>query len=430
MRYRSTRRGAGEVGFEEAILEGIAPDGGLYWPTAVPPLPDGWAAAGSPAALARLVLPVYMGEEAAEAVAQGLDFPWPVVELPGDVYLLELFHGPTAAFKDVGARSLARSMGAALERRGAAVTVLVATSGDTGSAVADAFSGVPNVRVAVLYPSGGVSPVQEAQLTAERPGVRAFAVKGTFDDCQRLVKAAFADLALEGLRLTSANSINVGRLLPQALYYLWGAARVWEARGAEEALRVVVPSGNLGNLTAGMLAAEAGLAVAGFLAAHNRNDYFPRYLAGAADAFAFAAGVATPSNAMDVGAPSNFERLHAWLGEDMRRRVKGLAIDDDATFATMRATSLAGGRLVCPHTAVGLAALERLRAATEGEAAVPALVLATAHPAKFPEAVLRATGMAPDVPAQLRRFAAAPKRVEFLQPESAALRAALLDWPD
>lgn len=429
MRYRSTRGGP-EVAFEDAVLAGLAPDGGLYWPTQLPPLPLGWETASSPADLAKLVLPAYMGEEAAAAVADGLDFPWPVARLPDDVFVLELFHGPTAAFKDVGARSLARAMQAALARRGERVTVLVATSGDTGSAVADAFAGLDRVRVAVLYPAGGVSNVQEEQLTARRDGVRAFAVDGTFDDCQRLVKAAFGDPSLADLRLSSANSINIGRLLPQALYYLWGAARVWEDLGRHAPLEVVVPSGNLGNLTAGLLAAETGLDAAGFLAAHNRNDFFPRFLAGEVEAFDFAASVATPSNAMDVGAPSNFERLYSWLGEGLRQRVVGCRVGDAATLERMRETAAASDYLVCPHTAVGLEALQRLRASTPATAAVPALVLATAHPAKFPDAVIEATGRRPAVPASLERFAEAPKRVEPLAPVAAALSAALLAWRD
>lgn len=431
--YRSTRavEGAADVTFDEAVLAGLAPDGGLYWPTRLPPLPLGWEAAKSPAELARSALGAYMGAEAAAAVAGGLDFPWPVKRLTDDVFVLELFHGPTAAFKDVGARSLARAMEAALIGRDERLTILVATSGDTGSAVADAFAGLKRVRVAVLYPAGGVSPVQEAQLTASRQGVRAFRVEGTFDDCQALVKAALADPALAGVNLSSANSINIGRLLPQSLYYLWGSARVWQELGVATPLEVVVPSGNLGNLTAGLLAAETGLRTAGFLAAHNRNDFFPRYLAREADAYAFDASVATPSTAMDVGAPSNFERLFSWLGDDLRARVRGCRVGDAATLERMRVTAEQDGYLVCPHTAVGLEALARLRAAAApGERRAPAMVLATAHPAKFPEAVLEATGRRPAAPANLRRFTDAPKRVESLAARPAGLRAALLEWVD
>lgn len=426
--YRSTRGGE-PVTFGEAVRAGLAPDGGLYWPTAIVPLPAGWRAAPTPAALAGAVLAPYMGEATASAVATGLDFPWPVTALGDDVFLLELFHGPTAAFKDVGARSLARAVQASAAASGRRVTVLVATSGDTGSAVADAFAGLGAVRVAVLYPAGGVSRVQEDQLTADRPGVRAFAVAGTFDDCQRLVKAAFSDPALAEQGLSSANSINVGRLLPQALYYLWAAARTAELSGQGGPPHFVVPSGNLGNLTAGLLAAEAGMTAGGFIAAHNRNDYFPRFLAGEVGAYEFSSSVATPSNAMDVGAPSNFERLHAWLGDDLRSRVAGVRVSDEETLEAMHRTFVTSGRQVCPHTAVGLEAVRRLRQA-DPQAARPAVVLATAHPAKFPDAVLEATGVPVEVPPSLEKFAAAPKRVERLEADPAALRQALLGWDD
>src|SRR5690606_1247810 len=251
--YRSTRGAPGVVGFAQALLAGLAADGGLYLPERLPPLPAGWEAAASVAELARLVLPPFVGEAGAEAVADALGFDMPVVAL-GDDFVLELFHGPTAAFKDVGARSLARLMDAALAGAGRRATVLVATSGDTGGAVADAFAGLPHARVALLYPDGGVSPRQEEQLTVAREGVRAFAVRGSLDDCQRLAKGAFADPALAGLGLTSANSINVGRLLPQPLYHLWGVAEVRRRLEANVTPRVVVPSGNLGNLAAGLMA--------------------------------------------------------------------------------------------------------------------------------------------------------------------------------
>ncbi|NLG08058.1 MAG: threonine synthase [Deinococcales bacterium] len=423
--YRSTRGAPGVVGFAQALLAGLAPDGGLYLPERLPPLPAGWEAAASVAELARLVLPPFVGEAGAEAVADALGFDMPVVAL-GDDFVLELFHGPTAAFKDVGARSLARLMDAALAGAGRRATVLVATSGDTGGAVADAFAGLPHARVALLYPDGGVSPRQEEQLTVAREGVRAFAVRGSFDDCQRLVKGAFADPALAGLGLTSANSINVGRLLPQTLYHLWGVAEVRRRLGANVTPRVVVPSGNLGNLAAGLMAQAMGLPVAGFVAAHNRNDFFPRFLAGTAAADAFAPSVATLSNAMDVGAPSNFERLAALFGARLPELVTGEAVDDAATLARMRLTHERFGYLACPHTAVGLEAAARTRARSAG--AGPDLVLATAHPAKFPEAVERATGVTPATPPALAAAARAPKRVERLAADGAALRAALLDW--
>lgn len=437
VRYVSTRDPLGEaVTFGEAMLRGLAPDGGLYLPRHVVPLPERWEDAPTPGALAAHVLPPWMSAEddareraeVATALASALDFPWPVTELPGERYLLELFHGPTAAFKDVGARSLARLMDRELERRGERAWIVVATSGDTGSAVADAFAGSRYARVALLYPEGGVSEVQERQLVARRAGVRAYRVRGTFDDCQRMVKAAFSDEALAELRLSSANSINVGRLLPQALYYLWGAREVARLRGERTALRVVVPSGNLGNLTAGMMAAAAGLDVAGFVAAHNANDYFARYVRGEAGAYRFDPSVPTLSNAMDVGAPSNFERLLALFGDRLPALVRGVGVDDDATVRRIRSTFDESGILVCPHTAVGLEALAQLRSG--GHDQIPALLLATAHPAKFPEVVAGAVGKAPPPHERLEALRTAERRVEGLAADPTALRGALLAWAE
>lgn len=386
--YRSTRSPSGEaVGFEQAMLDGLAPDGGLYLPTELPRLPSGWRSAGSLAELAAAALPRLLGmdaSEVAEVFADALDFDVPIVPLSGERHVLELFHGPTAAFKDFGARSLARLTERSLKRRGRRALILVATSGDTGGAVADAFAGLTHSRVALLYPAGRVSPVQERQLTTQREGVTAYAVAGSFDDCQRLVKEAFADPALAGLGLSSANSINVARLLPQSLYHLWGAARA-----ADEGLTIVVPSGNLGNLTSGVIASRMAGGLGDFVAAHNANDYFPRYLVGERDAYEFEPSVATLSNAMDVGAPSNFERLVALLA-GAEERVTGVAVNDHETVEQMRETYARDGYLACPHTSVGLRALERLRSA--GVATGPALILATAHPGKFPEVVTDALG--------------------------------------
>src|SRR5690606_20189624 len=259
-------------------------------PTHLPAAAPSWRAASHPAEVAAAALPGLLGLPVPEVEAvfrSALDFPLPVVAVDEDLYVLELFHGPTAAFKDVGARAMARLMDAALARRGRTATVLVATSGDTGGAVADAFAGLRAVRVAVLFPRGQVSGVQEAQLTAVRPGVTAFAVEGNFDDCQRMVKAALADPELAGLGLSTANSINVGRLLPQVVYYLWAVVQL-ESTGEGRTPWFVVPSGNLGNLTAGLLAAELGGVAPGFVAAHNANDYFVRFLEGEAEPYGFA----------------------------------------------------------------------------------------------------------------------------------------------
>ncbi|HIG75420.1 MAG TPA: threonine synthase [Bacteroidetes bacterium] len=419
-RYVSTRHGTAPVPFREALLRGLAPDGGLYVPTIVPSLAPGWRDAPTLPDLGTRLLMPWLADEVgpdrlAALVGDALDFPIPLVPLSGGgwdgVHVLELFHGPTLSFKDVGARTMARLFGWALD--GEEVTILAATSGDTGSAVADGFAGIPGVRVVLLFPEGQVSPVQRRQLVAEREGVRALAVRGTFDDCQRLVKAAFADP--QGARLSSANSINIGRLLPQMLYYAWAL------RAMETAPLVVVPSGNLGNLTAGMLAANAGLVVRRFVAAHNANAGFAHFLGGADPSPADS--VRTLSNAMDVGAPSNLERLR-WLYSDgdLRRRIAGETVTDEETVQTMREVFDATGYVADPHTAVGLAAARRQRAA---HPEAPAVVLSTAHPAKFPEAVQRAIGREPEAPARLAALLDAPERVETIAPDLDALRRVL-----
>ena len=392
------------VSLADALRRGLAPDGGLYVPVEVPDLPEDWRACASYADLAARVLRPWLDEvpEAETAVRDALNFPVPLVPLGGawtGVYVLELFHGPTLSFKDFGARTLARLM-ARVTPAGALTTVLVATSGDTGSAVADGFAGLPGVRVVLLFPAGRVSPVQERQLVADRPGVTAVRVAGTFDDCQRLVKAAFADRRFEGLGLTSANSINIGRLLPQMTYYV----EAMRAGRFDEAV-FIVPSGNLGNLTAGVMAHLSGLPVRRFVAAHNANDAFVDHLSGAP--MTPRPTVQTRSNAMDVGAPSNFERLAYLLDEtDRRRLIAGTWVSDDETLAAMQVVYAGTGYVACPHTAVGLEAARRFR--TVHGADVPIIVLATAHPAKFPETLEAALGVRPPEPEALARLAPGP----------------------
>ncbi|WP_420456285.1 threonine synthase [Rubrivirga sp.] len=411
--YVSTRGGGASVPFRRALLDGLAPDGGLYVPTEIPALPDGWMTASDRADLGARVLAEWLDVPDLDAlVADALSFPVPLIGLGDGVFVLELFHGPTLSFKDVGARTMARLMAQTLG--GEEVTILAATSGDTGSAVASGFEGVPGVRVVLLYPKGQVSAVQERQLIVRRAGVQALAVEGTFDDCQRLVKAAFAE-GVGGRRLSSANSINVGRLLPQMLYYVWAARQL----GGEPAT-FVVPSGNLGNLTAGTLARRAGLPVAGFVAAHNANDGFPRFLEGAD--VPSGDSVRTLSNAMDVGVPSNLERLRALFSDaDLRQTVRGHAVTDDETTASMRRVHDETGYLADPHTAVGLEAVRRLGLGEAG----PVVVLSTAHPAKFPEAVAQATGVTPRTPARLATLWDAPTAVETIPATLDALRAHL-----
>lgn len=395
--YVSTR-GGGPVPFVDALLQGLAPDGGLYLPAKPPDLKgDAPPAAGSFAdtalwAASRLLADAFEPEVLGRVVADALDFPMPLVEVERDTFVLELFHGPSLAFKDVGARFMAHAM-AALGPTGTNRTVLVATSGDTGGAVASAFHGIPGHGVVVLFPQDGISERQRKQMTTLGGNVVAVAVDGTFDDCQRLAKGAFADGALrDACGLTSANSINVGRLLPQAFYYLHAAAALGWGRSPAT---FVVPSGNLGNLCAGLLAHRAGMPAHGFVAATNRNRPFVDYLErGEAHP---RPSVPTLSNAMDVGDPSNLERIR-WLYRDdvelLRRDVRAYPVDDDATRACIRRVHADTGYVLDPHGAVGWEAMSRARHVTPG----PWVVLATAHPWKFPEVVERTTGIAVPTP--------------------------------
>lgn len=387
----STRGSAGvTVTVAEALCRGLAPDGGLYVPAAIPAMTpaafEGLRGRSLPevatALIAPLVTDTFDEAHLGALMASALDFPMPLVRPdPRGPYVLELFHGPTFAFKDVGARTMARWLAAVAGTADPRpLTVLVATSGDTGGAVAQAFHGVPGTRVVVLYPQGRVSRVQEVQFTTLGGNVSAVAVDGTFDDCQRLVKAAFADAALSGAyRLTSANSINIGRLLPQMAYYAWA---VLQLPPDGPAPTIVVPSGNLGNLTAGVMAARRGVPVRHFVSATTVNDPFPRFLA--TGTYTPQAAVPTLASAMDVGQPSNLERL-TWLFDGdlarLRRAVTGLVVTDDAVLATIRDTAATSGYVADPHTAIGL------RAAQLAGGDGPVVVLATAHPAKFPEVV-------------------------------------------
>ena len=351
--------------------------------------------------------------------------------LSDDIALLELYHGPTCAFKDFGAAFLA----AILERQlaggadgagGGPVVVLVATSGDTGGAVARAFWRRAGIEVVLLYPSGRISRLQEQQLTALGDNIHAVEVAGSFDDCQRLVKQALVDRELvAAARLCPANSISLGRLLPQAFYYLYAGLRL---RAAGTPL-FCVPSGNFGNLTAGVYAAQWGLPVAGFWAATNSNDVVPGYLE--SGALLPRASVATLSNAMDVGNPSNFERILARWNHDhtaISAHLKGCAIGEEETLATMRQVHEQDGRLIDPHTAVGIAAARRLReqGAMFGSEHAPVVVLATADAGKFPETVQRATGVAPPIPVPLRELLDRPKQATPLAPSFPDLRTFIL----
>ena len=427
IRYFSTRDDAKNlVSFEEALLKGLAPDGGLYIPTEVPKLePTLWQNADSLPDIGVNVLSAWLEDEIAPdalepIVRDALDFPAPVVKLEEGLWALELFHGPTLSFKDFGARTMARLMQHFLEKRGEKRVILVATSGDTGSAVADGFAGMDNIEVVLLYPQDKVSEVQERQLIVKRPGVRSFAVEGDFDDCQRMVKEAFVDSELSHLPLSSANSINIGRLLPQSLYYLWAVSQT-----SLKEVNVCVPSGNLGNLTGGVFASLVGQNVNHFIAAHNANHFFPDFLKSEVEAYDFEKTVATVSNAMDVGSPSNFERLYSLLSTPkLREWVWGTSVSDRTTLERMAKTYQAYDYIACPHTAVGLEGVARYREET-GDT-TPIITLACAHPAKFPKAVSKALGIKPLKDEALEALKEKETNVKMIAPDLGALRQELL----
>lgn len=436
MKLISTAGRSRETVVAEAIFTSLAPDGGLYTPARLEPLPESTLAslpALAPLARRQLLARHLLADEVAPAeldrlVELALDFPWPLVEPEPGVFALELFRGPTLAFKDVGARFLARLMGHFLARRGAAepLTILVATSGDTGSAVAHAFFGVAGLRVVVLYPRGQVSEAQRKLFTTLQGNVLALEVAGTFDDCQRLVKAAFRNQALRVKRpLASANSINIGRLLPQTLYYfeLWSELSTRRDLDPATPLVVSVPSGNFGNLTAGLLAKAMGLPVARFVAATNVNDVVPEYLE--SGVYEPRASRPTLSNAMDVGDPSNWHRIQHLYGHDLdrlRRDLIGERATDEETISTLRALFERTGYLLDPHSAVGYCALKRTLVRTPGSTGV---VLATAHPAKFQETVERAISRSIELPRALADCLGRPEHSQKLPPREEALFEAL-----
>jgi threonine synthase len=426
MKFVSTRGGGDPVGFIEAMLTGLAPDGGLYIPTEIPRIsPEVLSRmrGRSFPSVARTILGEILGddpprERVVAAVDSAFDFMVPLVHLPGNLQVLELFHGPTLAFKDFGARFMARMMaGAIREGRGGPVTVLTATSGDTGGAVANAFHGLDGVRVVVLFPLGRVSARQLHQFTTLGGNVTAVGVSGSFDDCQRMVKEAFADADLAArARLTSANSINVGRFLPQALYYF----HAWAHQPGGPDPVYVVPSGNLGNLAAGLLAWRMGLPATGFVAATNANRGFVDYLA--TGSYEPGPAIRTVSSAMDVGDPSNLERLAPILSTDppsASHLLVGSSHGDEQVLSAIHESFDRLEYVPDPHTAVGLLAA---RALPEAWSDAPPVVLGTAHPGKFPEAVERAIGQSPPVPPALKAALSRSPEYHEAGPSLTALR--------
>lgn len=414
LRYLSTRANAPAASLSQAIAAGLAPDGGLYVPERLPRLdPAGFDPHGTLAdTAAALLAPFFAGDALAAELpaicAESLDFPVPLRALPyPDAQVLELFHGPTAAFKDVGARFLAACLRRVPRADTRPLTILVATSGDTGAAVGAAFHHQPNLRVAILYPDGLVSPRQAHQLGSFGDNVRALRVAGRFDDCQRMVKAALNDAELQqAVPLSSANSISLGRLLPQMSYYAHAALGFWRAHG--DALNVIVPSGNLGNALACLWVRAMGLPVGEVRLACNANATVPAFFAGGD--YAPREAVATLANAMDVGAPSNFERARWTFGSDeaLRAALHAHSVDDTGIRRTIATHARAHGEVFCPHTATAMHVLDRLR---EGGDTRPWAVVATAHPAKFEQVVEpligRPIAVPPALAAMLERSAQA-----------------------
>ena len=422
MFFVSTRNHSLKATFREAVFQGLAPDGGLYYPKETRNLSQVFESFPSDVSfldVATKTSTVLLEEEFSETeiieiCKRAFSFSPSLSTIEPDITILELFHGPSCAFKDFGASFLAVVMEKLISDRGGRAIVLTATSGDTGSAVAEAFSGTKGIDVVILYPSGRVSPLQEKQLTTVGGNVHALEVKGSFDDCQRMVKEAFLDPNLnESLPLTSANSINLGRLIPQAYYYIWA----WTRLRSKPQLSFCVPSGNFGNMTAGVLAWQWGLEVSQFIAATNTNDVVPEYLR--TSVFSPRASIHTYSNAMDVGNPSNFERLVSLFHgnwKEMQKMLTGEIVTDSETLEGIRGMWERGGRAIDPHTAVGYLASRRHLG--EGSHIV---TLATAHPAKFSEIVEKATGVSPVLPEQLADALSKTKKSTIIEPKVESL---------
>lgn len=413
MNYYSTNKQAPLATLEEAVVKGLAGDKGLYMPeriTRLDPQVIERMKEQSFHEIACTVARAFFGEDVEpetldQLVCDTLSFETPVVEVKDPIYSLELFHGPTLAFKDVGGRFMARLLGYFIRKEGLKeVNVLVATSGDTGSAVANGFLGVPGIHVYVLYPKGKVSPIQECQFTTLGQNITALEIDGTFDDCQALVKAAFMDEALNAhMKLTSANSINVARFLPQSFYYFNAWAQLARQGKADE-LVVCVPSGNFGNITAGLFAHRMGLPIKRFVAANNRNDVFLEYLQ--TGVYTPRPSVATLANAMDVGNPSNFARIIGLYSyEQICTLISGYRYTDEQIAEAIRRCYAETGYLLDPHGACGYQALEAtLRPGETG------VFLETAHPAKFKGTVDQILGADIEIPAKLRAFMAGQKQ--------------------
>ena len=432
MKYYSTNKNSPEVSLQEAVVKGLAPDKGLYMPESIEKLPQEFFDKIDSLSFQEMsfeVAKAFFGDDIEtetfrQIVFDTLAFDTPIVEVEKGIYSLELFHGPTLAFKDVGGRFMARLLEYFVKKQGQKdVKVLVATSGDTGSAVANGFLGVEGIHVYVLYPKGKVSKIQECQFTTLGQNITALEVHGTFDDCQALVKTAFLDEELnKALNLTSANSINVARFLPQAFYYFNAYAQL-KRQGKAENVVFSVPSGNFGNITAGLIAKAMGLPVKRFIAANNDNDIFFQYLQ--TGVYSPRASVQTIANAMDVGNPSNFARvldLYKNSHKAIVAEITGFSYNDKTIAATVKTAFNTTGYLLDPHGACGYQSLkENLK---EGETGV---FLETAHPAKFLETVEKIIGEKVEIPAKLQAFMQGEKKSILLENDFNDFKKLLLD---
>jgi len=429
MNYYSLNHQSPKVSFAEAALRGQAPDKGLYFPESIPTLPADFInniKHYSKEEIGFKVMKPYVGDSIPddvlqEIVNQTINFDFPLVQVNENITSLELFHGPTLAFKDVGARFMSRCLGYFNRNAYHHTTVLVATSGDTGGAVANGFLGVDGIDVVILYPSGKVSKIQELQLTTLGKNIKAIEVNGTFDDCQAMVKQVFADEQLNNkLSLTSANSINVARWLPQQLYYFF-AYQQWQQAQAPV---ICVPSGNFGNICAGVLAHISGLPVQHFIAACNANDIVPNYMN--TQVYEPKPAVATISNAMDVGNPSNFIRIlelfHQQFSE-LKTAFSSVSISDAITAQTIKDVYQQFNYTLDPHGAVAYYALDQYLKANRLQ---KGMILETAHPIKFPDTVEQATGIAPDYPDQVKHLLSQEKQSVLMDAKFEDLKAWLM----
>ena len=412
MNYYSTNGKAPLATLEKAVVKGLAEDKGLYMPERIKPLPQEFFDEMPNMTfqeVAYRVADCFFGEDVPaedlkRIVNETLSFDCPIVRVEENIYALELFHGPTLAFKDVGARFMARLLqyfSSSVEAKRGVVNVLVATSGDTGSAVANGFLGVEGIHVYVLYPKGKVSPIQECQFTTLGRNITAIEVDGVFDDCQALVKSAFMDADLKAhMRLTSANSINVARFLPQSFYYFWAVAQIVNRKLSNRKLVCCVPSGNFGNICSALFGKRMGLPISRFIAANNANDVFYDFLQ--TGEYKPRASVQTLANAMDVGDPSNFARIYDLYGKShaaITKDISGATYSDEQIAVTIRTCLKETGYQLDPHGACGYRALKE--GLKEGEVG---FFLETAHPAKFKDTVENITGQPVAIPERLSAF--------------------------